>query len=526
MSSPTSGGAAVSGVPSTFTARSSAASKVMSLSGSREPTLPTLNGAGDLQLWRRKVKAALRARQLWTVVLEKTDGPENDAAAGVLISTLSPSVLHLVTSDDYASEIWNEVLELFAKDSAPRMVATYCRLANLRITSSEDLPKALSRFREMVAQNASAGGSLDATHQACILLNSLSSSYPDVYAHFTLAGEEPTVDKVITATLALYESKKTIKTTTSAASGNSKSETALAADGPSSSAKKFCKYCKHVGHDIDECRKLQKKRDNDGSSQEANVVSLAKTKLDDTIDLYSDAPPTATWLVDSGATSHMASRLRGQVSHLRDTFVTLGDGRKVRAESIGKESFPLSPNSDVLVVPSLKQNLFSLPQFILQGGEAHFSKRASYLEQDGIQTALKFSGNRFELDSSENSKTFEANSASVSPAEMWHDRLGHLTSPAIVKEFGALSSTCEHCIVGKMTRKSYSGSPETRERIVGRKFHSDLCGPLPIGYDGSRYILTLVEDSTRAKYVFTLKEKSQAAGLLESHFENVERRLG
>ena len=100
-----------------------------------------------------------------------------------------------------------------------------------------------------------------------------------------------------------------------------------------------------------------------------------------------------------------------------------------------------------------------------------------------------------------------------------------MSSPHLDKKFGKISDTCQACKLGKQARTSFSGANTRRETRPGRKLHSDLCGPFKeTGYDGSRYILSLVDDCLRVKKVFTLEQKSEAAGKIIAFIRAAKRR--
>lgn len=220
----------------------------MSLSGgSREPHLPVLTGANNFLMWQRRLKASLRSRQCWEVVTTKSEGPENDAAAGTLISTLDSHVLHLVSNDESAYDIWEELRTLYSKHSVQRQITTFHRLAGLKMKASDNATKFISKFRETTNQYVAAGGELPAEQQSMFLLHALGDVYKDIVSHFTLT-ENLDLEDIISATLAKADS--------SLEKGPaSKVELALVAE-----QKKFCNYCKKMNHNISECFKLQNKK--------------------------------------------------------------------------------------------------------------------------------------------------------------------------------------------------------------------------------------------------------------------------
>ena len=102
----------------------------------------------------------------------------------------------------------------------------------------------------------------------------------------------------------------------------------------------------------------------------------------------------------------------------------------------------------------------------------------------------------------------------------WHQRLGH-QSINQVKKFAALQGIkltgemgdhmCETCALSKITRTMSRGTRARAEEFLD-KVHADVIGPFkPLGYTGGeQYALTLVDDYSRALYVYP--QKGNTAG--------------
>ncbi|OAE24313.1 hypothetical protein AXG93_1052s1360 [Marchantia polymorpha subsp. ruderalis] len=129
-----------------------------------------------------------------------------------------------------------------------------------------------------------------------------------------------------------------------------------------------CFYCKKRGHLASECHK--KKQESSSSHSTAN----AEHRLFVTVLSSTSADPT--WYLDSGATKHMAYSRSAFVNYKElpsEEFIYLGD--ESRQPILGKGSVLISLNDgtdrvlpDMLHVPALRKNLFSVTQHIRQGG--------------------------------------------------------------------------------------------------------------------------------------------------------------
>lgn len=70
-------------------------------------------------------------------------------------------------------------------------------------------------------------------------------------------------------------------------------------------------------------------------------------------------------------------------------------------------------------------------------------------------------------------------------------------------------SFCEHCILGKASKKSYKSAMHITESRLDY-IHSDLWGPARIAtHGGARYFLSLIDDFSRKVWVYMLKSKDE-----------------
>ena len=69
--------------------------------------------------------------------------------------------------------------------------------------------------------------------------------------------------------------------------------------------------------------------------------------------------------------------------------------------------------------------------------------------------------------------------------------------------------TCEPCLMGKMTKTSFSGTMERATDLL-EIIHTDVCGPMNIkARDKYHYFLTFTDDLSRYGYICLMKHKSE-----------------
>ena len=185
--------------------------------------------------------------------------------------------------------------------------------------------------------------------------------------------------------------------------------------------KKFpCNICNELGHFAKECTK--------GNNQKALYsVSLSASEMNEM------SHHRTVQYQDSGATHHMTGNLRWltNIQMLKTPVkIKLGDSSVMGSKCIGEVPLKAydgkSWNSvilkQVLYVPDLTFNLFSLTTFLDKGFEEHSNAKQSVITENGkVILISERIGGLFKLKVTEES---EYNLSAVS-IKIWHERLAH-----------------------------------------------------------------------------------------------------
>ena len=209
---------------------------------------------------------------------------------------------------------------------------------------------------------------------------------------------------------------------------------------------------------------------------------------------------------------------------------------------VGLGSIRLGRNLElhnVLHIPQFKFNLLSVSCLTKSMGCKLWFDESSCALQDlsrdlmigmGRQVANLYFLDIESIDSPVNQASFVA--ASVVSHDLWHKRLGHpnfyklqsLSSllnfkkePKIQKDFH-----CKTCHLAKQKHIPFV----SRNNICSTPFelvHIDTWGPFSTPtHDGFRYFLTIVDDHSRATWVYLMKSKSDVLTIFPAFFTMVE----
>jgi hypothetical protein len=108
----------------------------------------------------------------------------------------------------------------------------------------------------------------------------------------------------------------------------------------------------------------------------------------------------------------------------------------------------------------------------------------------------------------------------MSSFRLWHFRFGHLNFDSLLKlksqylvkgfpTFKKDNSKCESCIFCKQKREAFPTISWQATKYL-ELIHSGICGPMESSFYGCQYFILFIDDHTRMKWVYFLKEKSEA----------------
>ena len=228
-----------------------------------------------------------------------------------------------------------------------------------------------------------------------------------------------------------------------------------------------------------------------------------------------------TWVLDSGATHH--------VSHDRSLFTTLDtsiqssvnlpNGSLIKISGIG--NIRLNKHillRNVLFIPEFRLHLISISSLTTDQGSRVIFDPSSCEIQDRTKAVMigqgRRIGNLYVLDVEDNSTLVNA----VVDIGTWHNRLGHASLSRldlISEDLGTTrqknkgNTYCHICHLAKQKKLSFPSSNNMCNSIF-ELLHIDVWGPFSVEtVDGYKYFLTIVDDYSRATWIYLMRTKSE-----------------
>ncbi|KAG7554602.1 Retrotransposon Copia-like N-terminal [Arabidopsis suecica] len=244
-----------------------------------------------------------------------------------------------------------------------------------------------------------------------------------------------------------------------------------------------------------------------------------------------------TWVIDSGATHH--------VSHDRSLFLTLDTaivscvnlptGPTVKISGVG--TIRINKHillQNVLFIPEFRLNLISISSLTSDLGFRVVFDPCSCEIQDLTKELTIGKGRRvanlYVLDVEETEISVNA----VVDVSMWHKRLGHPSFSRLDVISESLGTTrhknkglayCHICHLAKQKKLSYHSQNHICNTNL-ELLHIDIWGPFSVeSIDGYRYFLTIVDDHSRATWVYLLRNKSEVLTVFPAFITLVENQL-
>ena len=517
--------------------------------------------------WKLKVKHLLIAKDLFDYVDGTAPVPESSAQAkekaeynskqakalSNIILSVDDEVLYLISECSTAQAAWEKLQAHFERDTLANRLFLKKKYFRTVMSENASMESHLKHMKSITDKLAAIKAPVSEEDQVVTLLGSLPEYYDTIVTALEARGDGLTLEFVQNALLNEEQKKEGEQRLPgkTGVSGSVKhpasSDTALSADRE---YKRECYNCKSTEHMIRDCPKPRQGKQRGrgrGRGQQrshSHKANVSETSAQNDSEEYGfstgDNPDLVQeWLMDSGATRHMTpdkAVFKTYTPLDKPEKVMIADGRSV--DAIAKGNIPITVRVnrrvtrtailyDVLHVPDLKQNLFSVKSATDRGMIIQFGHTRAWVKNKIGQTHAMGTrvGKLYYLDL--DSSYHRANLASCNT--IWHQRLAHVNQSTIQQmnreslvtgaDLADVSvGICEPCIKGKMAHRPYKAKGYIKTRRVLELVHTDVCGPMQnqsIG--GSRYFVSFIDDYSRFVHVYFIKNKSDVFSVFQEY---------
>lgn len=510
--------------------------------------------------WKFRMEHYLKGERLWHVITTEKPSPasgdngiignqvaidkwtENDELAfSRIVTCIDDSQVSHIRSVTGAKAAWYALKEYHEKDTMTNKVCIIRRICNTRLDDGGDMEQHLVAFTELFQRLADLGEKTVDSWKVGLLFGSLPKGYATLV---TALESRPESD--LTFTMVREKLTAEYKRQTEGEGGTQKDsvlKTTTANTGVE------CFFCKNRGHVKKDCRKFKawkNQNEKDGSNdkdkndgqQKANKVEDRENK-EFLFIAAQTRKPTNRWIIDSGATCHVASN-KNLFESIQDTKTDLAaaNGQKIKVEGKGTCVINVMNDSgqaitvrarDVLFAPQLDGNLLSVRKLLDADFTVNFDGHTCKINKGDQQIALADEASGLYVLRQSNKVCVVTNGHKPDCIHNLHRIFGHRDPIAIravcaggfmdgitITECG-IKQRCEVCLKAKQTRlpfqKSNSKSTEVLDLI-----HTDVCGPMQKeSPSGKKYILTLIDDFSRFTIIYLLREKSEVEEKLREY---------
>ncbi|KAM1500447.1 hypothetical protein ACFX10_023002 [Malus domestica] len=519
----------------------------------------------NYRIWKRRITYLLtHDKTLYTIKDERPLGPsrvynkwveDNELAKATILNYMEDKLIPLYEEYDSAKEIMDVLEKKYGPKSQTYIQLLLEKYNGTKMEETDSMVDHITKMEVMAKDLANAGHPVSDQMQVSVLLGSLPNSWENVVTSMTYGQVELTMN-TLPAMLAIEEVRKNYR---KKETGQGRANLLIAEDSqknkqhmhkPHSSNKrpnfkkfghrkhnKFkgkestCYNCGETGHYRYKC---PKRRKNNKTPKEL-ILTVSEALI---------AEDQGQWWIDSGATRHVSKDkscfINFKEKALGEHRLYMGNNTYVDVLGEGdckiKNSKSTIVLKNVLFAPNIRRNLVSVSVPEKKGFETRFMNGAVTIGKKGY---IYIRGIRVDdMYSVCINKSISSEYAFVSTVQnlsyLWHLRLYHINKNKIMRmsKNGMLPQisahdfdTCESCIKGKMTRKSFSQhwiSTNLLEIV-----HTDLCGPMRTKtHRGMKYFVTFIDDYSRYGYVYFLQHKNEALEKFKEFKAEVENQLG
>lgn len=306
-----------------------------------------------------------------------------------------------------------------------------------------------------------------------------------------------------------------------------------------------CKYCKKNTHPSENCMYKEENEKNGSVNNAGKKAAFLVEK--ESMFANEDKEIDSEFVADSACTGHMTreNKMLNNVQQVNSVKIKVASGEHILANQQGVVESDSAILKDVLYVPELTRNLFSVSAATENGATVIFDeekvqvcKNAKVMLVGGeiVMEGKKNDCGLYTINMEQKQEEAMLTEKNTEEIKQWHKKMGHLNYedmkklgdmcagvPEILKK--ADSYFCDSCAMGKLVRNPFNS---VRQRAVRplQIIHTDVCGKIyPSTIHGENYFMTCLDDYTHFLKVYLLQSRSDVSSYLkefimesEAHF--------
>jgi transposase InsO family protein len=483
--------------------------------------------------WAVRMKMLLMHKELWAAVadpgsLEAAERSKLNKALSLILLNVKDHHLLTLESCQTPSEAWDALKAVYQASNTARQMQLRKELNSLSKQATETIALYAGRVRGLWSDLSSAGVTVTEQDVAMAMLAGLPAEYQTVVEVLEGSVAQLSFAAVMPR---LLVAEQRVLSRLSAESQAFAARTVGKSGGQGRDMQRIvCFNCGQRGHYQRDCKQPRK-------GLQGGVAMTAGTSL-----VYG-------WVLDSGASQHMTcgeSCLIDRVELAAPVSVVLGDGRSCLACVSGKVQLTRDVQlHDVLLVPELKTNLFSVKHAAARGMQVLFSGSSATISAHGhayLRAVADASGLYYLQVSDGDGGACAAVARVPESAELWHARFGHLGYDGLARlAAGGMVSgmhvgrdafeaagkhVCDTCVLGKQTKLPFHASSSQCTGVL-QLVHMDVCGPMPVpSLGGSMYVATFLDDYSKLSVVRPVAAKSDVGAVVKEVIASLENITG
>ena len=401
--------------------------------------IPFLDDNGNnFAFWCFRIRMVLELRELWALVDGSKTKPDEKADAAAyedwiskdceahaqITLTLKDEPLNSVLFATNAKDCWDKLSECYEGKGEQKIVYLIDEVFRSTLSKSDPLEPQIIALIRAANTISNLSLTLDDKLLAFALISSLPSSFSTLKTILSTTKPTDLTVEYVKSQVILDEQRRVHESGVGATAYFAKAaKKGKKKDFQSNGQKKKkCSHCKKLGHEVGECCKLKKEKEEeaakakgDTSSKPKAADTLASAKIAVADDSNSDHDPICLfmsrglplqgdlqhqWIVDSGASRTMCSNCDwfSHFTHLPiPVNIGLGDNSSIQGTGVGRITVSMKAAGtwhhavlqDILYVPELHGNLLSVSQLAHCGADVRFAKGGCQIyDQHGALTCV------------------------------------------------------------------------------------------------------------------------------------------